>query len=175
MPKVSFSPALPIFIESECELINFATKTPIKKSFIEDFENNTNKNIKILDLYEYPSDGRKLESLDNLVQWATYQAKVVEGIHKLEELSYNVNEHLSKDDFFIEKINKKGIKKNINYKSSVKELRLADDCIIFTLKAGQDDNIQPLRADEFLKAVFGNELLFDIKRTHFLNQRLEVL
>ena len=93
----------------------------------------------------------------------------------MEVLSYNISEHLSKDDFFIERINKKGIKKNINYKNSVKELRLEDDCIIFTLKAGQDDEIQPLRADEFLKAVFGSELLFDIKRTHFLNRRLETI
>ena len=35
MPKVSFSPALPIFIESECELVNFQTLTPLKENFIE--------------------------------------------------------------------------------------------------------------------------------------------
>ena len=39
MPKVSYSPALPLFMESVCELVNFQTYEPLKKDFRENFEN----------------------------------------------------------------------------------------------------------------------------------------
>ena len=37
MPKVSYSPALPIFLESDCELVNFQTHEQLKDNFIEEF------------------------------------------------------------------------------------------------------------------------------------------
>ena len=38
MPKVSYSPALPIFIESCCELVNFQVYELLNDNFKEDFE-----------------------------------------------------------------------------------------------------------------------------------------
>jgi radical SAM-linked protein len=177
-PKISFSPALPIFIESECEFVIFFTHTPIKPTFKEDFEKNSSKNVKLLNFSTYPQDAPKEPSLDNIIQWAQYEAKILnknESISNLEKVRYNIENCLSKDDLFIEKINKKGIKKNINYKKSVRSLELQDDCIIFTLKTGQGDEIPSLRADEFLKTVFGNKHLFKIKRTHFFDKDLKKL
>ncbi len=178
-PKISFSPALPIFIESGCELVNFSTHTPLKPTFKEDFKKNSSKNVLLSDVFTYPQNAPKEPALDNIIQWAQYEAKILnknESIFNLKNLRYNIENCLSKDDLFIEKINKKGIKKNINYKKSVRSLELQDDCIIiFTLKTGQGDEIPSLRADEFLKIIFGNEYLFKIKRTRFFDKDLKIL
>ncbi len=173
-PKISFSSALPLFIESECELVNFVTFEELPPNFIELFHKNTSKNVRILDLYKYKSSQKKPEPLDILIQWARYEAKTTKGIPKTEDLEYNINKYLLSDGLFIKKINKKGIEKNIDYKNSVNSVELIDDVVVFTLKTGQGE-IPSLRADEFLKAVFGDETIFKIKRTHFLNRELQVL
>ena len=41
VPKISFSPALPLFIESKCELVNFITVELLDPDFIEKFHTNT--------------------------------------------------------------------------------------------------------------------------------------
>ena len=176
-PKISFSPALPIFIESECEFINISLKSEMEKNFKEKFEENTNKNMKIKDIFHYPPSERKLESLDILLQWAEYEAKIRENkkdICNLEKIRYNIEKYLSSDNLFIKKINKKGIEKNIDFKPSIKELKLVEDKILFTLKTGQGE-IPAMRADEFLRAVFEDEKLFNTKRTRFFDKDLQVL
>ena len=178
IPKISFSPALPIFIESECELVNFATVEPLGDDFREKFKASASENLGLLELFEYPHNGRKPESLDILVQWAKYEAYIFDKNQKLlnfKDVLYNMEKCLSDNDLFIEKVNKKGIKKNINYKKSYRSPDIKDDCFIFTLKTGQNEEIPSLRADEFLKKIFGHESYFKIKRTHFLNQSLEIL
>ena len=49
MPKVSYSPALPIFIESDCELVNFQTYDELNDDFIENFKNNSPSGINIIE------------------------------------------------------------------------------------------------------------------------------
>jgi len=177
MPKVMYSPALPIFIESECELVNFMTTEPLEENFKEIFQNCINKNVKVIDLQKIPTGEKRMESLDVLVQWAKYQAIPYknEGIFNLENLRYTVNKVLSDDDLFIKKVNKKGIEKNINYRDSLRSLELTDNSVIFVLKTGQDDNIPSLRADELVKACFQDEKAFAIKRTHLFDKDLKVL
>ena len=48
MPKVSYSPALPIFLESDCELVNFQTYEPLESNFIEEFEKYSPKGVKVI-------------------------------------------------------------------------------------------------------------------------------
>ena len=38
MPRISYSPALPIFIESKCELVNFQTYEKLDNNFISNFK-----------------------------------------------------------------------------------------------------------------------------------------
>ncbi|MBE7705953.1 MAG: DUF2344 domain-containing protein [Cyanobacteria bacterium SIG30] len=178
-PKINFSPALPLFIESECELVNFACTKKISDNFKETFEKNTNKNMKIKEIYEYPPTDRRLESLDILIQWAKYEAELFENkknVYDFEKIIYNVEKCLSNDNLFIKKINKKGIEKNVDFKPSVKDIKTdGNGKIIFTLKAGQGD-VPALRADEFLKTIFKDDYkLFKIKRTHFFDKDLKVL
>ena len=77
VPKISFSPALPLFIESECELLNFITIEPLSENFLEDFKLAAPENLRIIALKELENDGRRMVSLDNLIQWALYEAEII--------------------------------------------------------------------------------------------------
>ena len=179
VPKISFSPALPLFIESECELLNFITIEPLKNSFLEDFKAAAPENLRIMGLKELESDGRRMVSLDNLIQWASYEAKIPKnnvvnktlGISNFEDLRYTLEKCLSSNELFIEKKTKKGIIKQINYRNSIKSAEICDGKLKFILKAGQDDSLPALRADEFLK-YFSKDAIFEIKRLSFFDKSL---
>ncbi len=184
VPKISFSPALPIFIESECELVNFVTLSPLDNDFIEKFHNSTSKNLKILNIMELPDDGRRMPSLDTMMQWARYKASLPPGnvvnktlgILNFEDLRYTVEKCLSSNDLFIEKKTKKGIIKQINYRNSIKYAKIVNGNFEFILKTGQNDDLPAFRADEFLKYLAAsankNDLIFDIKRLSFFDENM---
>lgn len=180
VPKISFSPALPLFIESVCEIVNFITVKPLEPSFLDDFKNSTSSNLKILSLIEMPNDGRRMPSLDNLVQWALYEAELPEnnivnktlGILNFEDLIYTVEKCLSSNELFIEKKTKKGIIKQINYRDSIKSAEIKDGRFTFILKTGQNDTVPAFRADEFLKYLFDKEAIFEIKRLSFFDENM---
>ena len=68
------------------------------------------------------------------------------------------------------------IEKVINYRNSLKSAVVTEDSgIIFVLKAGQNDTIPSLRADEFLKHLFEDSNLFKIKRTKFFDMNYRVI
>lgn len=183
IPKTGFSPALPIFIESECELVYFQTYEPVGQNFKELFEKNTNKNIKLLELKDYSDLPVKLPPLDTLIQWAKYEARPIlyknESIFNLNDLMYTLKRSLasslSSDEVLITKKTKKGLNKVINYRKSLHCAEIKDGMIDFVLKAGQDPDLPALRADEFLKTVFGPDVLFEIKRVCFFDKDLKVL
>ncbi len=179
MPKVSYSPALPIFLESDCELVNFQTYTPLEKDFIEKFEKYSPKGIKVIELKEINDDTEEPKSLENYIQWAQYEAKYdfeKNHVYNLEKLRYIIEKCLSSDELLITKKTKKGIEKTINYRNSLKEFEIKDDgTLIFVLKAGQNEQIPSLRADEFLKTIFGESNIFKIKRVKFFDTDLRVI
>ena len=184
IPKISFSPALPIFIESECELVNFIAVSPIETDFVEKFNSSTSENLKILALNEFEDNGRRMPSLDNLVQWALYEANLPQnnllnktlGILNFEDLRYTVEKCLSSSDLFIEKKTKKGILKQINYKDSIYSAQIIDGKFRFILKTGQSDALPAFRADEFLKYLSGQaqkkDLIFNIRRLSFFDENM---
>lgn len=182
VPKISFSPALPLFISSECELVNFITTEPLADDFKESFKMAAPENLKIIDVKKLENDGRRMVSLDNLVQWASYEAEIPEnnvvnkmlGISNFEDLRYTVEKCLSSSDFFIEKKTKKGITKQINYRDSIKTIDISGGHLVFVLKTGQHDTLPALRADEFLKYLMkkftDKEAIFEIKRLSFFDK-----
>ena len=178
IPKTSFSPALPIFIESECELVYFQTKEPLPSNFGEIFAKSTNKNVVLLECYDF-TNLPKQEALDIKIQWASYVAKLIcnknESILNSEKILYNIEKCLSSDELLIEKKTKKGINKVVNYRKSINSIEFVDNELKFVLKAGQDEQIPALRADEFLRVVFGIENLFEIKRLCFFDKEMKVL
>ncbi len=179
MPKVSYSPALPIFLESDCELVNFQTYEPLEKNFIEKFEKYSPKGIKVIELKETNDNTNEPKSLENYIQWAQYEAKYdfeKNHVYNFEKLRYIIEKCLSSDELLITKKTKKGIEKTINYRNSLKEFEIKDDgTLSFVLKAGQNELIPSLRADEFLKTIFGESNIFKIKRVKFFDTDLRVI
>ncbi len=180
VPKISFSPALPLFIESMCELLNFITVEPLSESFLEDFKAAAPENLRIIAIKELENDGRRMVSLDNLIQWALYEAEIPKnnivnktlGILNFEDLRYTVEKCLSSSELFIEKKTKKGIIKQVNYRNSIKSAEICEGKLKFILKAGQNDSLPALRADEFLKYLFCKDAIFEIKRLSFFDKSL---
>ena len=179
MPKVSYSPALPIFLESDCELVNFQTHTPLNADFIEQFEKYSPRGISIIELKEIGENPLEPKSLENFVQWAQYEAVLRDEkntIYNFEKIRYIIEKCLSSDELLITKKTKKGIEKTINYRNSLKSFEIKDDnTLSFVLKAGQDEKIPSLRADEFLKVLFSESNIFKIKRVKFFDTSLRVI
>ena len=181
MPKVSYSPALPLFIESDCELVNFQVKTPLNNAFIENFEKMSPMGLKIVDLIELNEARMQKEpkSLENYIQWAQYEAVFrndENSIYNFEKIRYIIEKCLSSDEFLITKKTKKGIEKTINYRNSIKSLELLNDgTLVFILKTGQSENIPSLRADEFLNILFFDSAFLKIKRVKFFDTNLRVI
>ena len=172
-PRISLSPALPIFIESDCELVYFETIEAIPDNFKELFEANISDNVKLVDLIQLKSEIKRPEPMETLIAWAEYRAiptKIEGALPNFDEILYNTEKCLSVDDLFITKINKKGIEKTINYKKSLHSLKFENNVLEFVLKTGQDEEIPALRADEFLSVVYGNNIQFDVKRIKFLDR-----
>jgi radical SAM-linked protein len=163
MPKVSYSPALPIFIESNCELVNFQLHEELPPDFKEKFKKNSPDGLEIIELTKQKDTEPK--SLENYCQWALYSAKIKKTVYNLEKIGYIIDNCLSSDEILIEKKTKKGIFKKVNYRNSLKTFEIKDDELSFILKTGQSDSIPALRADEFLNLMF--------KDTDFLIQRVE--
>ena len=179
MPKVSYSPALPIFLESDCELVNFQTYEPLKSDFIEQFEKYSPNGVKVIELIEIDESIQEPKSLENYIQWAQYQAIYdfeKNQLYNLEKIRYIIEKCLSSDEILITKKTKKGIEKTINYRNSLKTFEIKDDGVLsFVLKAGQNEQIPSLRADEFLKTIFGESNIFKIKRVKFFDTDLRVI
>lgn len=175
MPKVSYSPALPIFIESDCELINFQTYDELDDSFIEKFNNFSSSGIEIVEFKKIIEENEP-KSLENYCQWAQYEADFKNLIYNLDEIRYIINTCLSSPEFLITKKTKKGIEKTINYRNSLKLLELNDNAVLtFILKVGQNEDVPALRADEFLKTLFKDDNIFKIKRVKFFDTDLRVI
>ena len=181
MPKVSYSPALPIFIESDCELINFQVQKELENDFMKNFQKNSPNGLKVISFEKLTQEKLENEpkSLENYVQWAKYEARLsVEKNHVYnnEKIRYIIEKCLSSDEFLITKKTKKGIEKTINYRNSLKSFEIKDDGVLsFVLKAGQNEQIPSLRADEFLKTIFGESNFFKIKRVKFFDTDLEII
>ena len=176
MPKVSYSPALPIFIESECELINFQTYGPLKDDFVMEFNKFSPNGIKVISIDEQHEFEPK--SLENYVQWALYEAKFdfkKNYVYNLEKIRYIIEKCLSSDELLIRKKTKKGIEKIVNYRNSLKSIEVKDDRLVFVLKTGQCDEMPSFRADEFLKALFEDISTFRIKRINFFDADMRVI
>ena len=179
MPKVSYSPALPIFLESDCELVNFQTYKPLKPNFIEEFEKYSPNGVNVIELIEIDENIQEPKSLENYIQWAGYEAICdfeKNHVYNLDKIRYIIEKCLSSDEILITKKTKKGIEKTINYRNSLKTFEIKDDGVLsFVLKAGQDETIPSLRADEFLKTIFGESNIFKIKRVKFFDTDMRVI
>lgn len=173
MMKISMGVALPLFIESDCELVDIELleDTPeehIKEELSKVLHNDA-KVIKVAKL------DKSVTSIDTTVYWAEYKVDLKNSnLYKNENIKYNIEKVCSLDEIFLKKTNKKGIEKTINIKNSIQSYRLDEDCLFIVLRTGQNDEIVPVRIDDFMKLI-DKTVNFEITRTRFFDREMKVL
>ena len=97
-----------------------------------------------------------------------------EGILKNEDLLYIKDKISSEDEISIEKINKKGIKKLINIKPSIKSVEVKDNSLYMVLKTGQSEEIPSVKPDDVIK-LYAPDVDFRIIRMDFYDKDMNKL
>lgn len=170
--KVSMGVALPLFIESDGELIDIELleDTPTEK-IKEELSKVLHENAEVIDVQKLPKNSK---SIDTTVCWAEYKVEIKNSpLYKIEDIKYNIDKVYSSDEILITKKNKKGFEKTINIKNSIKSYRLENNCLFIVLRAGQQGEIPTVRIDEFMKLA-EKENIFDITRVRFFDENMVI-
>ena len=168
-PKVSMGIALPLFIESNCELIDVELLNEITAV---EFEKELSKFLpdgcKIISINRIE---KSAPAIDHTAQWAEYKVSLIKKDDcNLKSFMYNCNMVLSREEILLTKKNKKGLLKTSNIKSSIKSYTFKDDCLYLTLKAGQGSETPAVRADDIMKLI-SEDTIFDIRRIRFFDEK----
>ncbi len=172
-PKFSLGIALPVFVESKCELIDIEIYDDITENeLVKKLNNVLPENIHV-------SAAKKIDktttAIDILVQWALYSFEPLEkGILKNEDLLYIKNRISSSDEVIIEKINKKGVKKLVNIAPSIKSAECSENKLNLILKTGQSQEMPSVKPDDVIK-YFLPDINFRIVRVAFYDKDMNRL
>lgn len=166
--KISLGVALPLFLESECELVDIEIYDDVTEPDLQlKLEKVLPQGSKILRVEKIDKGAKPI---DHTVQWAEYTVRLFDkSLHNFESLSYNMNKVLSSDEILLTKKNKKGILKTTNIKPAIKSYRFNGESLCIVLKTGQGGDIPALRADDLMK-IIAPDILFDIKRINFFDE-----
>ncbi len=172
-PKFSLGIPLPLFMESNCELIDIDLCENIsEEDLIEKLNNVLPKSIRIVSAAKID---KKVQTIDVIAQWASYLIyPLKENVLKKEDLLYIKDNISSKNEILIEKINKKGVKKLVNIKQSIKSAEVIENKLKTVLKTGKSDDIPPLRPDDLIK-IYYKDINFRIIRTAFFDKDMNEL
>ena len=170
--KVSMGVALPLFAESDCELVDIELYEYIEPSVLKQkLEKCLPNGAKIISIVNI---NKSVKSVDVTAQWAEYKIDIFDKtLYDFETLRYNTDKVLSSQEIFIEKENKKGLVKKTDIKPSIKSYKFEDDSLFIVLKTGQSD-VPALRADVLMNLIAPN-VIFSIKRTKFFDTDLQEL
>ncbi len=172
-PKVSMGIALPLFLESDAELVDVELLENIS---CEEFEKTLSKYLPngctIRSIKELPKGS---QAIDHIAQWGEYKVSLVKkDVCILKSFMYNCDMVLSRDEILFTKKNKKGLLKTSNIKSSIQSYRFENDDLYIVLKTGQGSDIPAVRADDLMNLICENTI-FDIKRLRFFDENLSEL
>ena len=180
--KVSMGVALPLFIESDGELIDIELLEDTSTEKIkEELTKVLHENAKVLEVKKLD---KNVTSIDTTVQWAEYKVDFysISELYKIEDIKYNIDKVCSSDEILITKKNKKGLEKTINIKNSIKSYRFENNCLFIVLRTGQQGEIPPVRIDDFINIVakeitgeINSKFIPDITRVRFFDKELRVL
>ena len=172
--KVSMGIALPLFAESEGELVDIEIYDSVTNDYLKNIINS--KLPKGAEIISIKQIDRYAAAVDIKAQWAEY--KIIPYIKNLEKPLYNVEKFrydvervLSSNSILITKKNKKGLEKTTDVKKSIGSYRFENDSLFIHLKVGQGSEISALRADDLMKLV-NPEQIFEITRVKFLDEKL---
>ena len=172
--KVSMGIALPLFAESEGELVDIEIYDNLNE---EEIKNIINPNLpKGAEIVEVKRIEQFATAVDIEAQWAEYRITPYfksnsNSLYNFEKFRYDVDKVLSGDEVLITKKNKKGFEKTTDFKKSIGTHRFENDSLFICLKTGQGSDIPALRADDLMKLINPNQV-FDITRVRFLNENL---
>lgn len=181
--KVSMGVALPLFAESDGELVDVELFNDLTKDELKlKLEKVLPKESKIISIVKIPKNA---PAIDITAQWAEYKVDIFnKSLYDFESLRYNTDKVLSSEEIFIEKKNKKGLIKKTDVKKSIKSYRFEDESLFIVLKTGQsainkedgtvEAGIPALRADVLMNLI-ASGVTFNIKRTRFFDKDLQEL
>ena len=181
--KVSMGVALPLFAESDGELVDVELFNDLTEDELKlKLEKVLPKESKIISIVKIPKNA---PAIDITAQWAEYKVDIFnKSLYDFESLRYNTNKVLSSEEIFIEKKNKKGLIKKTDVKKSIKSYRFEDESLFIVLKTGQsainkedgtvEAGIPALRADVLMNLI-ASGVTFNIKRTRFFDKDLQEL
>ena len=172
-PKFSLGIALPIFVESECELIDIEIYDNIEeKNLAEELNKVLPSKIRIINANKID---KNTPAIDIMAQWALYSFEpVIEGILQNKDLLYIKEVISSSNEIFIEKINKKGIKKLVNIKQSIKSIEVKENKLQMILKTGQSEEIPSVKPDDVI-SLYRPDINFKIIRKAFYDKDMNKL
>ena len=181
--KVSMGVALPLFAESDGELVDVELFNDLTEDELKlKLEIVLPKESKIISIVKIPKNA---PAIDITAQWAEYKVDIFnKSLYDFESLRYNTDKVLSSEEIFIEKKSKKGLIKKTDVKKSIKSYRFEDESLFIVLKTGQsainkedgtvEAGIPALRADVLMNLI-ASGVTFNIKRTRFFDKDLQEL
>lgn len=181
--KVSMGVALPLFAESDGELVDVELFNDLTEDELKlKLEKVLPKESKIISIVKILKNA---PAIDITAQWAEYKVDIFnKSLYDFESLRYNTDKVLSSEEIFIEKKNKKGLIKKTDVKKSIKSYRFEDESLFIVLKTGQsainkedgtvEAGIPALRADVLMNLI-ASGVTFNIKRTRFFDKDLQEL
>lgn len=172
--KVSMGIALPLFAQSEGELVDIEIYDNLNEEEIKEIINpNLPQGAEITAVKRIE---RYAKAVDIEAQWAEYRITPYyksneNSLYNFEKFRYDVDKVLSSNEILITKKNKKGFEKTTDFKKSIGTYRFEDNNLFICLKTGQGSDIPALRADDLMRLVNPDQI-FDITRVRFLNESL---
>ena len=173
IPKISLGAALPLFIESNTEFVDFELYGNHNTENIKNILNNAiDPMAQIINIEKIDKSAK---SLDIITQWAKYEISFLnKGISNFDNLMYIKNKLTSEDEIFLKKKTKKGVDKLLNIKNSIRDVQINDEKLFVTLKTGQNPDIPSVRADDLMK-IFYPETKFNITRIALFDENMQIL
>ena len=175
--RVSMGVALPLFAESEGELVDIELYDKLDPKELENIINSKLPegakvvNAKMID--------KSSPAIDITAFWAEY--KIIpysksnqNSLYNFEKFRYDVEKVLSSSEILITKKNKKGLEKTTDIKKSIGSYRFDEEGLFIYLKTGHGSDIPALRADNLMELV-NKEQMFEITRIRFLDEKLREL
>ena len=181
--KVSMGVALPLFAESDGELVDVELFDDLTENELkEKLEKVLPKESRIISIVKI---AKNAPAIDITAQWAEYKVDIFnKSLYDFKDLVYNTDRVLSSEEIFIEKKNKKGLLKKTDIKQSIKSYRFDGESLFIVLKTGQsavnkedgtvEAGIPALRADVLMDLI-ASGVTFDIRRTRFFDKDLQEL
>lgn len=169
-PKVSMGVALPLFLESNAELVDIEL---LNRITCEELNETLSKFLPTgCDILSVKELEKGTPAIDHMAQWAEYKVSLIKKDDcNLKSFRYNCDMVLSREEILLTKKNKKGLLKTSNIKSSIKSYRFENDDLYLILKTGQGSEIPAVRADDVMNLIC-EDMVFDIKRLDFFDENL---